>query len=228
VKRVHLLALGLAVVMAAACGDSSPAAGPSLPAGRDTTVERHVDGDTLWVDGQERVRLIGIDTPETQHPSKGVECFGKKASAFLGDLLPVGTEVRLVFDVDRTDRYGRTLAYLYRANDGTLVNAEVVRAGYAQVSTVPPNVAHTDELLALQTEAREESRGLWSECDEVATGGSPTESTTGCDPSYPDLCLPPPPPDLDCADVDERAFRVEGDDPHHFDGDGNGLGCEQP
>ena len=155
----------LLALLAPACDGSSSRAAPS-PEHRDeaTTVERIVDGDTLWVEGRERLRLIGIDTPETQHPSKGVECFGRRASAFLGRLAPVGTDVRLAYDVERRDRYGRTLAYLYRASDGLFVNAEMVRKGYAQAYTVPPNVAHVDELVALQAEAREKGRGLWGAC----------------------------------------------------------------
>jgi micrococcal nuclease len=225
-----------ALTLAAACGGGSSDAAPSartgtgsLPPGDDTTVERLVDGDTLWVDGRERVRLIGIDTPETQHPSRGVECFGKKAGAFLGRLVPAGTDVRLVYDVERQDRYGRTLAYLYRTSDGLFVNAEMVGKGYAQAYTVPPNVAHVDELVALQAEARESGRGLWSACADTPTSSAPsgTAPDAGCDASYPGVCIPSPPPDLDCSDVEERAFRVERDDPHNFDGDGNRLGCEQ-
>jgi micrococcal nuclease len=218
-----------ALAAVAACGGSTSSA---TAGGRDreasTVVERIVDGDTLWVEGRERVRLIGIDTPETQHPSEGVECFGRKASAFLRALVPVGTEVRLAYDVERRDQYGRTLAYLYRASDDLFVNAEMVRAGYAQAYTVPPNVAHVDELVALQADAREAGRGLWGACDdtpapEPSTGTAPVSA---CDPSYPGVCLPSSPPDLDCGDIEERAFPVDGDDPHRFDGDGNGFGCE--
>ncbi|MGH8985646.1 MAG: thermonuclease family protein [Acidimicrobiia bacterium] len=223
----------LSVVAAAACAGSSSDAEPTgargpdgIPAGDDTTVERHVDGDTLWVEDRVKVRLIGIDTPETKHPSKAVECFGEEAGGFLSELLPLGTDVRLVYDVEREDRYGRTLAYLYRVTDGLFVNAELVQAGYAQVYTAPPNVAHVEEFLTLQAEAREADRGLWSACDEVVAPPTAPRTGDGCDASYPDVCLPPPPPDLDCRDIDERRFRVEGDDPHDFDGDGNGIGCE--
>jgi micrococcal nuclease len=224
-------ALLLGILALVACGGSSSDRDAS-PTGNHTTVVRHVDGDTFWVGDRERVRLIGVDTPETDHPSRAVECFGAEAGGFLGDLLPLGTEVRLEYDVERQDRYGRTLAYVYRAEDGLFVNGELVRAGYAQVYTAPPNVAHADEFLAFQRQAREAGRGLWSACGDVAAPPT-TPSTTppaagGCDASYPDLCLPPPPPDLDCGDVDERRFRVEGADPHNFDGDRNGVGCEEP
>jgi micrococcal nuclease len=212
----------------AACAGSSSDAEPvrSADTGEDTTVERHVDGDTLWVEDRVKVRLLGVDTPETKHPSRTVECFGKEASRFLSELVPLGTDVRLVYDVEREDRYGRTLAYVYRVRDGLFVNAELVREGYAQVYTAPPNVAHVDAFLMLQAEAREARRGLWSACDDVVASAPVPRGGDGCDASYPDACVPSPPPDLDCRDITERGFRVESDDPHSFDGDGNGIGCE--
>lgn len=137
------------------------------PAGEHRTVTRIVDGDTIVIDGDERVRLIGIDTPETKDPRRPVECFGQEASDHLAELLPVGTPVRVVYDVERLDRYDRTLAYLYRASDGLFVNAAMVRDGYASAYTVPPNVAHADEFVAFDREAREAGRGLWSACDDA-------------------------------------------------------------
>jgi micrococcal nuclease len=188
---------------------------------------RHVDGDTLGVRRGERVRLIGVDTPETKHPKQGAECFGTAASAFLVELLPVETEVRLVYDVEREDRYGRILAYLYRVRDGLFVNAELVRTGYAQAYTVPPNIAHAEEFLALQARAREAERGLWDACEEPTVSTSVAESADGArHASYPDVCIPPPPPKLHCGDVSSHTFRVEGEDPHGFDADADGIGCE--
>ncbi|MDP8927682.1 MAG: thermonuclease family protein [Actinomycetota bacterium] len=144
--------------------DASPHA--ALPAGLATTVTRIVDGDTLYVaDLPERVRLIGIDTPETRHPNKGVECYGREASARLAELVPPGTRVRLEFDVERHDRYGRPLAYVWRADDPLHVNLAMVRDGYAQAYTVPPNVRHSDQFVAAQREARDAGRGLWSACE---------------------------------------------------------------
>ncbi|MGH9156535.1 MAG: thermonuclease family protein [Acidimicrobiales bacterium] len=112
----------------------------------------------------ERVRLLGVDTPETKDPRRPVGCFGEKASAFTSALLPVGTRVRLVGDVDQRDRYNRLLAYVYRLPDGLFVNAELVSKGYAQVLTIPPNVAHADQFVSLAAEARAAGRGLWSAC----------------------------------------------------------------
>lgn len=135
-----------------------------IPEGEDRVVVRIVDGDTIVVDGDEKIRLIGIDTPETKDPRKPVECFGREASAFIESLIPAGTAVRLAYDVERTDRYDRTLAYIYRLTDGLFVNLELAEQGYAQVATYPPNVAHVDEFLEATRRAREAGRGLWSAC----------------------------------------------------------------
>jgi micrococcal nuclease len=170
---IVLVALVLAGCGSAASGPPAPASGTgpgggaALPAGLDTTVERVVDGDTLVVAGGHRVRLIGVDTPETKDPRKPVQCFGQEASAYVSSLLREGEGVRLVGDVEERDVYGRTLAYVYRLADGLFVNAALVREGYAQALTIPPNVAHTDELVALARDARERGRGLWSACPAV-------------------------------------------------------------
>jgi micrococcal nuclease len=202
------------------------AAPPSVPPGDDTTIERVVDGDTIVVAGGVRVRLIGIDTPESVDPRTTVECFGREAARRAAELLPPGAGVRLVYDVERLDRFGRTLAYVYRA-DGSFVNEALVRDGFAFAFTVPPNVAHAEDFARWQAEAREAGRGLWSACP--LGGASATTLPAGpggCDPSYPDACIPPPPPDLDCGDVAPRRFRVVPPDPHRFDGDHDGVGCE--
>ncbi len=143
-----------------------PAPGATVVA-PNAAVATIVDGDTLKVniDGvTETVRLIGIDTPETKKPGTPVECFGKEASAHLAELLPRGTPVRLERDVEPRDRYGRLLAYLYRAGDGLFVNLAMVADGYAAQLTIPPNVAHADELGRAASEAREAGRGLWGAC----------------------------------------------------------------
>ena len=124
-------------------------------------VEQVVDGDTIKVHlgGRlETVRYIGVDTPETVHPVRGVEPYGKEASRFNASLVE-GKMVRLEFDVERRDRYGRLLAYVYV--DTLFVNAELLRQGYAQLMTIPPNVRHVDEFVRLQRDAREAGRGLW-------------------------------------------------------------------
>lgn len=132
-----------------------------------TTVDRVVDGDTIIVQvsgRKERVRLIGIDTPESVKPNTPVQCFALEASARTKSLLPKGTAVRLVRDVDLRDRYGRLLAYVYRQPDDLFVNLSLVRDGFASAYTFPPNVAHTDEFVAAAADARSAGRGLWSHC----------------------------------------------------------------
>ena len=125
-------------------------------------VVRVVDGDTVHVrlgDHIEKVRYIGVNTPEVHHPTKGEEPGGREAAA-VNRALVEGRRVRLELDVRSRDRYGRLLAYVWIGD--TMVNAELVRRGYAQVMTVPPNVRHQALFLALQREARDAGRGLWS------------------------------------------------------------------
>lgn len=122
-------------------------------------VKRIIDGDTFVLDNGIKVRLIGVDTPETVHPKKEVQYFGKEASAFTKKLID-GKKVRLEYDVQKYDRYGRLLAYVY-LEDGTFLNAELVKQGYANVSTFPPNVKYEQLFINLQKEARENNRGLW-------------------------------------------------------------------
>jgi len=130
-------------------------------------VVRVVDGDTVHVrlgDRVEKVRYIGIDTPETNHPTRGAEPGGRAATEVNGRL--VGERaVRLEPDVQLRDRYGRLLAYVWvtRPDGGELmVNAEMVRLGYAAVMTIPPNVRHAEMFRKLAAEAREQRRGLWA------------------------------------------------------------------
>lgn len=127
-------------------------------------VTKVVDGDTFWVDdGTEKgrkVRLIGVDAPETRKSGrKEIGYYGSESTDFLTALL-LDKTVRLEYDVAAEDRYGRILAYVY-LEDGTFVNAELLRHGYAMVMTVPPNVSFAEEFVKLQREAREEGRGLW-------------------------------------------------------------------
>ncbi len=150
-----------------ACGRSAGTTETeNLPRGAGV-VAKHVDGDTIRVQiggSEERVRLIGIDTPETHGRNGLVECFGKQASEHLATLLPVGTAVRLVRDVEPRDRYERLLAYVYRADDQLFVNLAMARDGYADVLTYPPNVAHSTDFVAAVADARRNERGLWQAC----------------------------------------------------------------
>jgi micrococcal nuclease len=160
VRRILLIAV---IALTASCGGGGAASGdPSV--GR---INRVVDGDTIHVQiggHDETVRLIGIDTPETVDPRQPVGCFGKEASAHTKELLPKGTEVRLVRDVEARDRYDRLLAYVYRVKDDLFVNLELAEQGYADLLTYPPNVAHVADFTAAVAAARDANRGLWGAC----------------------------------------------------------------
>jgi micrococcal nuclease len=229
----------VALVALIGCSSSEPSASssPSVSAegpeaiGDPATVARVIDGDTIEVDLDGEildVRLIGIDTPETVHPSEPVGCYGPAASAFTTSRLE-GQDVRLEFDIEPLDQYGRTLAYIWL--DDELFNETLVARGFALVDTFPPNVKYVDRFLAAQRAARSHERGLWGAvCNEpkpepVDTGGG---GGGNCDPSYPDVCIPPYPPDLDCGDVPFSFFEVKPPDPHDFDSDDDPdlIGCE--
>jgi micrococcal nuclease len=126
-------------------------------------VVRVVDGDTIHVrlgDHVEKVRYIGVNTPEVHHPTRGEEPGGRVAAGVNRELV-AGRRVRLELDTQARDRYGRLLAYVWV--DQTMVNAELVRRGVAQVMTVPPNVRHQTLFLELQRQARAAGRGLWGD-----------------------------------------------------------------
>lgn len=122
-------------------------------------VERVVDGDTIEVEDIGKVRLIGLDTPETVDPRKPVEYFGKEASQFLTRLV-LHEKVRLEYDQTKIDKYKRTLAYVYMA-DGTFVNAEIIKQGYGFAYTKFP-FKYLEQFRAYEKEAREDKRGLWA------------------------------------------------------------------
>lgn len=132
------------------------------------TVVKVVDGDTIRVRiGRhvESVRLIGVDTPESVKPRSPVECFALEASAHTKELVPPGTAVRLVRDVEARDHYDRLLAYVYRQSDGLFVNLALAKHGYAAPLTIPPNVAYAADFAAAAADARLSRRGLWAACD---------------------------------------------------------------
>lgn len=163
-RAVRGLAAPLAcVVLAAACSTTQPP-GPAREEGTNALVARVVDGDTVEARfGGEvvDVRLIGVDTPESVAPGQPVECYGLAASRFTTRELE-GRRVRLELDVERLDRFGRTLAYVWLGPE--LFNETLVRQGYAVVTTYPPNVRYVDRFLDAQREARSQGRGLWGRC----------------------------------------------------------------
>ena len=167
-RRIYgVFAALLVAVLAGGCASASTNKSTAPTPNGSATVERVVDGDTIivHVNGRrERVRLIGIDTPESVKPNTPVQCFAIAASNRTKSLLPPGTPVRLVGDVEQRDKYKRLLAYVYRSRDNLFVNLSLVRDGYAQPYTFPPNVAHTNEFVAAAADARQAGRGLWSAC----------------------------------------------------------------
>lgn len=133
----------------------------------NATIERVVDGDTIDVligNRQETVRLIGIDAPESVAPTRPVQCFGEEASLHLRAVLPAGTEITLVRDVEARDAYQRLLGYVVRSRDGLFVNLELVAAGYAAVLNYPPNDHYAGVLARAEADAVAAGRGLWGHC----------------------------------------------------------------
>jgi micrococcal nuclease len=206
-----------------------------MPPGVDgpLPVARVVDGDTIKVSTGVTLRLIGMDTPETVDPRKPVQCFGPEASTRAHELLD-NTSVSLEYDSTqgRLDRYGRTLAYVWMS-DGRLYNQLMIEDGFAHEYTYSAPYKYQAAFIAAQQDARQTARGLWSPATCAGDTATPTSGigvvpapTPGCDPSYPGVCIPSPPPDLDCGDIPERNFAVVGADPHRFDGNHDGIGCE--
>jgi endonuclease YncB( thermonuclease family) len=199
------------------------------------------DGDTLTLRDGRRVRLLQIDTPEL---GSG-ECYSRAARTALVALAPPGKRVVLEADpgLDRVDRYGRLLRYVKR--NGVNVNLELARRGAAAPYFYRGDRGrYSGWLMQAARSAKAAKRGLWRACPStvldpfraVSTGRSgpaaQTPSPSGkCDPNYAGGCVPPYPPDLDCADIRALGIapvRVIGSDPHRLDGDGDGdgLGCE--
>jgi micrococcal nuclease len=148
------------------------AGGPEHDDAGLATVVEVVDGDTIDVEiggRTERVRLIGIDTPETKRPDTPIECYGPEASAFVAALLPVGIEVRIERDVVGRDDYGRLLAYVHlvgghAANSDVFVNMEIVEQGFARPLSIEPNSTFAQEFADAARQAERRDVGLWAAC----------------------------------------------------------------
>lgn len=173
--------LAIAAALAAAAfvvleGQLQAPGGPSPDAG-EAVVVWVIDGDTIdvEVDGvRERVRLVGVNTPETVDRNRPEQCFGKEASARTTELLPPGTVVRLERDAVGRDQYDRILAYVWRAADDLLVNLALIEDGFADAVTYGDNEALYETFAAAEATARAEGRGLWGACgaaDVSLTGG---------------------------------------------------------
>ena len=225
-RRFSLPPLAAAVVAALVL----PALGESGSTRERATLASVVDGDTIALTTGTRVRLLQIDTPEV---GSG-ECYSRAAARELRRLLPPGARVVLEADpeLDAVDDHGRLLRYVVR--NGQNVNVELVRRGAATVWFYGGERGrYATTLLAAAQQARRERRGLWGACRAVWNPLGPAVTTpkgrtlrSSCDASYPGVCIPSPPPDLDCRDVTHSGFRVVDPDPHRFDRDGDGLGCE--
>jgi len=151
---------------------------PPLNAQQKTTLTRIIDGDiiqTLYGGAEKRIRLIGIDTPESrvnrkakkdkyanmsEYDVKTIIEMGKKAKAYVNGLVKRGDMITIEFDVQEMDKYGRLLCYVYLSN-GKMLNEEIVKAGYANVMTIPPNVKYKDRFIGAYQEAEKNKRGLW-------------------------------------------------------------------
>lgn len=161
-----LLSVSTAAQVNPQVGIPEPSREPIHAQAQQRAVIRIVDGDTIVVSPNEKVRLIGVDTPETVHPKKTVECYGKNAKQFTRDMIE-GKSVRLVMDdvnqrTKHKDKYGRTLAYAY-LDDGRMLNRELIRQGYAHAYTRFP-FSHLVEFRQLERAARANSMGLWGNC----------------------------------------------------------------
>jgi endonuclease YncB( thermonuclease family) len=152
------------------------------------TVERVVDGDTIEVDpavgGTQDVRLLGVDTPETVDPNEPVEPYGPEASAFTNQQLE-GERVTLIFDQEKTDQYGRALAYVRISGQGETFNETLLRQGYAQLYIVPPNDRYEARFSQAQDQARQAQRGIWGlpkdqQCELADRGNEIGEGSSRC------------------------------------------------
>jgi micrococcal nuclease len=163
-----------------------PTQQPPSPSKMTATVVDVVDGDTIKVKlsngDQETVRFLLIDTPETVHPSKPVQPCGPEASAFTKKMLPAGKTVELELDVQERDRYGRLLAYVYV--DGKSVQKALLAEGLAKVAVYPPNVKYVDQYRAIEADAKEQKKGIWSDnpCSDKDDGSN----NSGKDGTKPD------------------------------------------
>lgn len=125
-------------------------------------VLRVVDGDTIEIEGGQKLRYIGVDTPETVDPRRDPQCFGKEASLY-NKTLAEGKEVYLEKDVSETDRYGRLLRYVYLEENDISVNEQLVKEGYAVASSYPPDIKYQEQFKMAEQEARNNQKGLWQE-----------------------------------------------------------------
>ncbi len=185
-----------------------------------------VDGDTIKVEGGEIVRYIGMDTPETVAPGRPVDCFGKEASK-RNDELTRAKAVRLEADVRNRDQYGRLLRYVWVGD--TMINEQLVREGYARVSTYPPDVKYADRLVSAERQARENNAGLWGAGCAAPT---PTPEPTGTPVASASATIPTPTFVCDCTkecgrmSCSEAEYMLKTCGCTNRDTDGDGIACK--
>jgi micrococcal nuclease len=194
------------------------------------------------IDGEEEVRLIGVDTPETKDPEEDIEPYGPEASKYTSTELE-GEKVELEFDIERRDQYGRVLAYVYPMGED-MFNKDLLELGYAQVYTVSPNDKYDGKFEEAQEEAMDDDIGIWGlsrneQCKLADRGNGIGEGTPQCmsrqQPAPEPQPAPAPAPtgrDLDCADFDsegeaQAVLEDDSSDPHGLDADGDGQACEE-
>jgi len=187
-------------------------------------VTRAVDGDTIEIEGGQRIRYIGINAPESVYPAKEIECYGREAANKNKELVE-GKRVKLEKDISEIDKYGRLLRYVWVGD--IFVNDYLIRQGYAYAVTLPPDVKYSSQFIQAQQEARENSRGLWAGCQEEAE--EPTSEST---PEEDIICSSNV---YNCSDfsthaeaqnVYEYCLEKVGKDVHRLDGDDDGSACE--
>lgn len=175
-------------------------------------VTRIVDGDTIYT-GNLKIRLSLTNTPEINQAGSS------QATQFTEKLCPVGSSILIdQDDLQPMDKYGRILAKVYCGDK--VLNSELLYNGYANILT---QYCSTSEFSG---EPWAQEYGCGPKKIQPPTESS-KENENNCDPSYPTVCIPPPPPDLDCGDIPDRNFKVLQPDPHRFDGDKDGIGCEK-
>lgn len=141
---------------------------PTLALAKTVTVERVIDGDTFVTTDDEHIRLIGVDTPELDSE----DCYSQKAKTYLEDKI-LGKGVRLDYDEDRKDNFGRTLAYVYQGD--SFINKKILKQGYGIVMTISPNTQFEDSFSTLQDNAQQDLKGLWSHCDDIIADYLPSK-----------------------------------------------------
>lgn len=198
-------------------------------------VVKVIDGDTIdvqFANGVYRVRYIGVDTPEVG------QC-GYQQAKDLNAQFVLGKTVLMEKEVSNTDQFGRLLRHVYLPGYNVAVSDILIYEGWGFAKAYPPDTRYYNWMKMLMDDAAANRRGGWSLCvtqaqptptqpqPQPTPTPTPTPPTgSNCDAAYPDVCIPSPPPDLNCSDISFRRFRVLPPDPHYFDSDYDGVGCE--